>query len=122
MRQRQQDDRHMREPVISPAADGSRYVLCRDMDYFGVVIPAGFEFDGARIPRFFWRCATPFEPRLIRAACGHDYMYVNAIWTKADADRLFREALIIDGVPRWLAGIMHKAVRFGGRGAYKKGG
>jgi hypothetical protein len=72
------------------------------------------------------RSARGIDRRLTEAGVqllkSTDYMYVNAIWTKADADRLFREALIIDGVPRWLAGIMHKAVRFGGRGAYKKGG
>ena len=91
----------MREPLISQAPDGRRYQLARDMD-------------------FFWRIVSPYQPYVIRAACGHDYMYENAIWDKSTADDLFRQALEIDGAPRWLIPMMYRAVRLGGRGSYRK--
>jgi len=110
----------VREPLISPAPDGRRYQLARDMDFFGVAVPAGYCFDGASVPRFFWRIVSPYQPYVIRAACGHDYMYENAIWDKSTADDLFRQALEIDGAPRWLIPMMYRAVRLGGRGSYRK--
>lgn len=80
-------------------------------------VPAKFETDGATVPRFLW----PFFPRVGRylaAAIVHDWMYVNAIGTKRQADKLFLLNMQRDGVPRISRHIMYLAVRLFGRGQY----
>ena len=65
--------------LITPSNDKKKYRLANNIDFYGTFIPEGFEFDGASVPRFFWRIVSPFQPWVIRAACGHDYLYENAI-------------------------------------------
>ena len=88
-------------------------------DYQAIRVPAGFEFDGASIPRFFWRVVTPGRPWLLRASCIHDFMYERALYTKRRADKIFKEILLEDGAPGWLANCMFQAVRLAGRGNYE---
>lgn len=83
-----------------------------------VTIPAGFRSDGASVPRAFWWIVSPaIDPRTIRAAICHDFLYRNSPqdWTRAEADRLFRDYSIEDGLPRWRAYIAYAGLRaFGG--------
>ena len=106
------------DPVIAPSPDRKKYILVREMDFFGTTIPAGFIFDGASVPRFFWRFVPPGRPWLLRAACGHDFLYERALYNKAYADKRFYKTLIEDGAPKWLAKMMYQAVKFGGKGNY----
>lgn len=83
-----------------------------------LIVPAGFESDGASVPRFFWRVVfPPTDTRALRAAIAHDYIYRHHPpgWTRAEADRMFRDVLIADGVSRFRAGLAWLGVRlFGG--------
>lgn len=54
-------------------------------------IPAGFETDGASVPRLFWWFASP-SGDLFEAAIIHDYMYKKGIRTKQEADHTFKRA------------------------------
>ena len=66
----------------------------------------------------------PGDPKALRAGFAHDYIYRThpAGWTKADADRMFYELLVEDGVPKWRARLAYRGVAwFGGR-AWKEGG
>ena len=121
MYKRQVDLPH-RSPVvtITPSYDCKKYVVAEQFWFHGTLIPKGYEFDGASVPRFFWRVVSPFQPYVIRAACGHDYLYSEGIGTKKDADIKFKKTLIIDGVPKYLAETMYRSVRMFGKGSFNE--
>jgi len=88
---------------------------------WALIIQPGFTFDGASIPRFFWRViGHPFTGLTVPAALVHDALYATHRLPKHVADVLFRNLLIQNGVPPWRAKTMYQAVdRFGGK-AYNR--
>lgn len=82
-------------------------------------IPAGFEFDGASVPRPFWGWLPP-HGRYLRAALVHDWMYRKGFTTRAIADAVFREIMAYDGVWWGRHWLMWMGVRLGGRRAWKR--
>lgn len=80
-------------------------------------IPAGTITDLATVPRVLWTLFPP-HGRYAKAAIVHDYLYANAINTKAWADNVFLEAMTVLGVPAWRRMTMYWAVRLFGRGNY----
>ena len=90
-----------------------------------VTVPAGFRSDGASVPRFFWRFVfPPGDTRAMRAAFVHDWIYRThpENWTKEEADELFRELLIEDGMPERYARRAYWGVRLFGGDAWHQGG
>jgi hypothetical protein len=83
---------------------------------FGV-IPAGFETDGASVPRFLWWFASP-TGKLFEASIIHDWHYQNAINTKKAADAAFFITARKFGVGYLKARTAWLAVRLFGRGSY----
>lgn len=91
---------------------------------YQIRIPSGFEFDGASVPRAFWRLLPPVAGVHLRAALAHDVLYVDKMcWkngdyaaiTKEEADWIFRQLMLEDGVTPWLAKAAYSAVAaFGG--------
>jgi hypothetical protein len=75
-----------------------------------------FDYDGATIPRACWPIVgSPFDAEVMRAAAGHDLGYWLRLWPKRELDDWFRETMVADGVAKWRADAMHRAVRaFGG--------
>lgn len=110
-------------PALQPDANKYRaaYELTRDLlvvhELGSVLVPAGFQYDGASIPRPVWSIiGSPFEPQFMRAALAHDWLYhVHHRHSRRRADELFRALLIEDGVGETLANVMFQAVRLGGR-------
>ena len=111
---------------------GEVYILEQDFsvelsDDHVYTAPAGMVFDGASIPRFFWRViGNPFGGRYRHAAAIHDALYKQqalidhipvsiAFISKKDADNIFLEMMKADGV-NWLKRkTMYDAVKwFGG--------
>ena len=89
-----------------------------------VLVPVGFESDGASVPRFFWRVVfPPGDDKALRAAFVHDYLYrVHPPgWTRELADLMFHDLLIEDGVPNIRAALAWTGVRIGGRKAWEAG-
>lgn len=94
-----------------------------------IIVPAGFETDFASVP-FGFRNLFPPMGRWSRAAIVHDHIYqlggVNAgicdgepvSYTRKRADEIFREAMIVLGVPAWRRELMYAAVRLGGGGGW----
>lgn len=87
-----------------------------------VTVPAGFEFDGASIPKIFWLTYySPYDPRVVLASLVHDYLYVTheadgVEIGKAEADLVFRDVLRSQGVTPLRCWSMWLAVHlFGGR-------
>lgn len=84
-------------------------------------VPEGFVTDLASFPRFLW-WLPGFNPngRSRRPAVLHDWLYTAAIVDRKQADQIFRQALIEDGVKPWLAGVFYRAVRWFGHGEFKR--
>jgi hypothetical protein len=142
-------------PAIIPIYDSDQEFYLRN-DYFlcftfidedGVVhkveifIPALFIFDGASIPRFFWRVVGfPLSPRFIVAALIHDALFGKIhgrvkIWLNGEelssdqaqeffdqktTDLIFKGILIVEQNSGWKVRAMHRAVRMGGRFSFRK--
>ena len=80
-----------------------------------IVVPAGFETDLASTPWLLRWLIPPSGPRQ-RAAVLHDWLYTEqpAGWTRAQADRLFRQAMAAAGVSWPLRWLIWTGVRIGG--------
>ncbi len=77
-------------------------------------VPEGFVTDLASVPRvpLVWELCGACGNR---AAVVHDWLYHIADRSRAEADRIFREALLDEGEPAWRAWTMWLGVRlFGG--------
>ena len=98
---------------------GNVFTLLEDLRWGNITVPAGFESDGASVPRFFWRVVfPPGDSQALRAAILHDYIYREQPegWTRVDADNLFYDVLVADGVPKRRALLAYWGVRiFGSR-------
>ncbi|MEN9362165.1 MAG: hypothetical protein RL095_3700 [Verrucomicrobiota bacterium] len=111
-------------PTISyPSGKGD--VLLTDFRFIingeEVVIPRGFLFDGASVPRAFWSIiGAPNEPDFMLAALLHDWLYWSHQWTKAKADAALRDLLVASGVSAIRAGAMFRAVDLFGGTAWRK--
>lgn len=84
------------------------------------MIPAGFRFDGASIPRWAWSILGlhPWHPRVRRAALYHDFMYSKGY--KKTADKGFKSLLKEDGCNQFQYMACYIAVRLFGRKYVKK--
>lgn len=106
-------------PVIEMLA-GSRCVLKRDyrvtLENDAVLtIRRGYVFDGASIPRLFWRVAGhPFEMPLLVAATCHDALYSAELFARGECDRVFRELMRRTGIGRIKRNVVWMAVRAAG--------
>ena len=96
---------------------GNVFTLLEPLRCGELTVPAGFESDGASVPRFFWRVVfPPGDSQALLAAIFHDYIYRThpGEWTRADTDRLFLVLLIIGGVPIRRALLAYYGVRLFG--------
>lgn len=104
---------------------GNVFTLLEPLTYGALTVPAGFQSDGASVPRFFWRVVfPPGDQKALRAAFLHDWIYRTHPqgWSKADADKLFRQVLVEDGVSRSSAELAYWGVRLFGGQSWKAGG
>jgi hypothetical protein len=94
--------------------DGYKEVI-EEYKYKDIIIPEGFMFDGASIPKYLrWRF-DPFDPRWIRAACIHDRLYYTHEKPRKICDKILREVMLEDGSPKRTAWEFYYRVRlFGG--------
>jgi hypothetical protein len=99
-------------------AEPVRYLLNGDAK---ITIQPRFRFDGASIPRFFWRViGSPFVGRYRSAALLHDALYSAEIYSRRKCDHLFLVAMANDGVVWWRRNAMWAAVRIGGGFVWRK--
>lgn len=87
-----------------------------------IVVPAGFEYDGASVPWWIPTAYTALREAAEKAAAIHDWLYRHPEFcSRAEADAAFREALEADGVG-WLArNVAWLGVRAGGWASYPDG-
>ena len=109
--------------LVKVLDDGKYYELIEELSYYResnkddiIIIPKGFIFDGATVPRIFWTIIPPLG-RYTRAACLHDYL-IDVKWrkekviTRKEADIIFLESMKAIKVNKLLAYTMYSAVRF----------
>ena len=104
-------------------ARGNIFRLLEPLETSDFTVPAGFESDGASVPRIFWRLVfPPTDTRALRAAVIHDYIYRQQPegWDRRMADDLFFRLLVEDGVPTWRARLAWLGVRVGGGKAWEQ--
>jgi len=95
-----------------------------------ITVPAGFEFDLSSVPRVFWSLIAPFELS-IAAPLLHDFLYRYGgnpptgsvtpprTYTRAEADRMFREIMKAEGVSAWRRTLGYAVTRIFGRSAWR---
>lgn len=86
-----------------------RLILTQPLYYYDpetgleIIVPIGFYSDGASIPRLLWTLVGhPFNRHVREAAVLHDYLYYSGKVSRADADRIFRQAM------KWLEAPWYK--------------
>lgn len=96
-----------------------------------ITVPTVFEFDLASVPRPFWWLIGPFDLS-IAAPLVHDFLYryrgdppqgstVPArVYTRREADLLFRAIMKEEGVWWWRRAAAYRAVRWFGGAAWSK--
>lgn len=108
---------------------GKRWKLTKNLKYKThdgeiIVVPKGFITNFASVPRiplaFLLAGDTAHAPAVI-----HDHLYSRKVvsthyYSRADADRIFREAMDDDGVWWWRRWLMWTGVRIGGCFCYRK--
>lgn len=90
------------QPCLYPH-QGYDFTLCRDFTYFvdgnKYIVPARFTTDLASIPKILWSVYSPNKANTIAAAVIHDYLYFcPQEMTRREADSIFYDALIFNGV------------------------
>lgn len=105
------------EETEDNSADGrGSWELFAPLAFYSVVlgklitVPVGFKTDYASIPRLPVVFLL-FDGWGNRAAVIHDWLYTTQMCTRELADRVFREALLVCGVPAWRAQAMYLGVR-----------
>ena len=120
-----------RAPAVSYDCEAHpryRFRLDRTYLYRGrlctIVIPEGFRFDLASIPRLLWAMIAPFELS-IAAPLVHDFLYryggmlaSGQLLNRSEADTIFAELMEREGVPGWRRVLAYRAVRTFGRGSW----
>ncbi len=123
----------LRAPLVTYLGDGlwrlEEAYEHRDGDTT-ITVPSGFEFDLSSVPRVFWSLIAPFELS-IAAPLVHDFLYRYGgnppagsvspprTYTRAEADRLFREIMRAEGVSAWRHTLGYAATRIFGRSAWR---
>ena len=104
---------------------GDIYVLQSDYECLGFTVPAGFEYDGASVPRAVWTTSGMTPDGYYRpAALVHDWLYSqggHAVrygqpfnYTRKIADGIFRDILRELRLIRWHTFVLFIGVRMFG--------
>ena len=111
--------------TINPKDTKKPFVLQNTIEYvsekyngknYCIKIKRKYNWDGASIPRVFWRVVgSQYDPQFAPASMVHDYLCENkdiiekhGVQVSSD---IFRDILILYGVPVWKAKTMATAVR-----------
>lgn len=86
-----------------------------------IVVPAGFVTDFDSTPRYLPITYALIHGDGVPAAVVHDFLYQTHLFSKADSDEIFREALLLLGQPAWRAWTFYQGVNWGGASSYASG-
>jgi hypothetical protein len=113
-------------PICIRPAGAYHYATCNNLDFKvegdTFRVPRGFDTDLASIPRLAWPVISPFHSNFIRPAIVHDFLYRGTcVFTRLDADLIFYQMLVNEGVPTLKASVMYYAVHWFGGAHYSEG-
>ena len=94
----------------------NRRWLDTDVHHREFIIPQGFEWDGASVPRFAW-CVVPKWGESTLSFLTHDFLYSSRgppDITRKRADTILYEDLINDGMNKLRAKMIYATVRLFG--------
>jgi len=105
--------------------DGNVWKLNRLFRYIDdsgleIIVPKGFIFDGASIPKRLWHVVGHPLGEYLPAALIHDFLYSNHLIGRKEADKVFYRAMVACKVPAMKAKMMYAAVRAFGWKNYKE--
>ena len=83
--------------------------LTKAYEFKDVVVPKGYETNGADIPRALWVFVPPFGPKFLPAVVVHDYLCAIKEYEKADD---YFEILLLHVEDSFTTRAMVRAVRF----------
>ena len=87
---------------------------------YRITVKAGFDFDGASIPRALWSVfGNPLSGKFRIAALVHDVLYASQVLDKETCDKIFLTLMEMHGVGYAKRYSMYTAVRVGGSYAWK---
>lgn len=121
----------MKPPIITIEPGSGEWTLVSpfhaEVNGHTVVIPAGFRFDLASVPRILWWLVAPFHLS-IAAPLVHDWLYRRGGWlipggarvARSDADRVFRDLMRQYGVNPVVAFLAWVVVRVFGWVAWRR--
>ena len=111
--------------TINPNNREKPFILMNDVEYlsnkyhglnYRIFINKGYNWDGASIPRLFWRIVgSQYDPQIAPASMVHDWLcehkdFIEKHGVQVSSD-IFRDILILYKVPVWKAKTMATAVR-----------
>lgn len=113
-------------PIIQQQADGRHYRVVSDFRAPAVrgwlyMVLAGFVYDGASVPRIFWRLiGSPFTGLYAPAALVHDVLYGAQVTTRKEADGVFLALMKVYGVGFVKRQLIYRALRIGGWASWRR--
>lgn len=116
--------RFLTELVTTPVRERTwkvREPLVCETPYGRIVVPKGFETDGASVPRMLWRLFPPFDGDYDAAAVLHDYAYRNGtklVLDRDEADQLLLQGMVATDTAVWKRTLIYYGVRLGGGWAW----
>lgn len=95
--------------------DGRKFKLYKDFVYYDSnglkwIAPAGYESNGASVPRLFWIFYPPLTGKYRSAAIIHDWYCEFKTRPWRDVHNVFKEMCLACGVSSLNASILHLAV------------
>lgn len=104
---------------------GNKLYLKKDFEFTWLkktyIIPEGFVFDGASIPRIFWSLiGYPLEDDFRVSSLIHDWCYRTNCLTFNASNTLFHRRLKTYGVHWFKRSLMYSAVNLGGYPTYSR--
>ncbi len=106
-------------PAMRPIGTGREVELLELLwvgwDDYTLTVPEGFVHDGPSIPNRL-RGVVYYNHRLLKPSIAHDFVYetLPEDWTRARADALLLEGLVVEGVGWLRRNMVWSAVRAGG--------
>ena len=118
---------------LLPLKNGREWEIVEDYTYvrgsLRITVKKDFVFDGASIPRIFWRTiGPPMAGKYAHATLLHDELYVRKSLyrngqkikiSRKEADDLMLVVMKDDGESWWRRNAIHRGVRLGGGRAWR---
>ena len=103
---------------IPPPKEDERVPKREDGNY-DIVVPQGLVTDFASVPRFLWSILPPIG-KFSKASVIHDYLYIRQVGSRKWADKVFREAMLVNKTNKTLVWLYYYGVRWFGWYAWWK--